>query len=348
EVLNRTQDRMDLYFIDAKSGHLHKMLTEAVPDAWVPVTDDFQVLKSNDRFTWSSWRDGHLHVYLYSFDKQNPLASDAKLERQLTKGDFETLGIEGVDDGAGVVYVSANEGDPRQEHVYSVKFDGSGWQKVSKEPGVHKVTFSPNAKYYVDAHSASLTPTVRSVCPGAGGACHDLWQPRSIAEYNLVAPKDLEFKAEDGNTLYGQLLLPENASGQVPLVVYIYGGPAAQLVVNQWSAGVTDPFNELLAQRGIAIFSVDNRGTPHRGRKFEAAIRHEFGEVELKDQLTALNQLFSQYPMLDKNRTCIWGWSNGGSMTLYSLLHSEVFHCGISGAPVTDWHLYDSAYTERY
>jgi dipeptidyl-peptidase-4 len=348
EVLNRTQDRMDLYFIDAKSGHMHKMLTEAVPDAWVPVTDDFQVLKSNDRFTWSSWRDGHLHVYLYSFDKQNPLAADAKLERQLTKGDFETLGVEGVDDAAGVVYVSANEGDPRQEQVYSVKFDGSEWQKVSKEPGVHKATFSPDAKHYVDAHSASLTPTVRSVCPAAGGTCHDLWQPRSVAEYNLIAPKDLEFKAEDGSTLYGQLLLPQNASGQVPLVVYIYGGPAAQLVVNQWSAGVTDPFNELLAQHGIAIFSVDNRGTPHRGRKFEAAIRHEFGEVELKDQLTALNQLFSQYPMLDKNRTCIWGWSNGGSMTLYSLLHSEVFHCGISGAPVTDWHLYDSAYTERY
>jgi dipeptidyl-peptidase-4 len=104
----------------------------------------------------------------------------------------------------------------------------------------------------------------------------------------------------------------------------------------------------LLAQHGIAVLSVDNRGTPHRGRKFESAIRHEYGEIELKDQLTALDQVVSQYPMLDKTHTCIWGWSNGGSMTLYSLLHSNAFRCGISGAPVTDWRLYDSAYTERY
>lgn len=348
EVLNRTQDTMDLYFIDAKSGRSRKILTESIPDAWVPVTNGFQVLKSSDQFIWLSWRDGHMHVYLSSFDKGNPLASDAKLERQLTKGDFEVLEVEGVDEQAGLVYVSTNEGDPRQTQVYSVKLDGSGSKKITGDPGTHNATFSPNAKYYVDTYSAAVTPPRRAVCAASGAPCHEFWQSRSVAEYGLVAPKDLDFKAEDGSTMYGQLIFPEHAIGKIPLIVYIYGGPAAQLVRDQWSSGVTDPFNELLAQHGMAIFSVDNRGTPHRGRKFEQAIRHQYGAVELKDQLTALDQLYEQYPMLDKTHTCIWGWSNGGSMTLYSLLHSEAFRCGISGAPVTDWHLYDSTYTERY
>src|SRR5438309_7361112 len=109
-----------------------------------------------------------------------------------------------------------------------------------------------------------------------------------------------------------------------------------------------DPFDEILSRKGFAIFSVDNRGTPGRDRKFQTAIRHEFGAVELKDQLTALDQLLAQYPQLDRKRIGIWGWSNGGSMTLYSLTHSDLFKAGVSIAPVTDWRLYDSIYTERY
>jgi dipeptidyl-peptidase-4 len=93
---------------------------------------------------------------------------------------------------------------------------------------------------------------------------------------------------------------------------------------------------------------VDNRGTPNRGRKFSTAIRNQFGAIELKDQLTALDQLYSQFPQLDRARTGIWGWSNGGSMTLYALTHSDRFKAGISVAPVTNWHDYDSIYTERY
>src|SRR5262250_1271571 len=121
EVLNRNQDKIDLYFADAKSGKSRIVLTETNPDAWINVNDDFHVLKSGDRFLWSSWRDGHTHLYLYTFDKPNPLGADAKLERQLEKGDYEVLGVEVIDDST--VYFRANEGDCRQEHLYSVKFD---------------------------------------------------------------------------------------------------------------------------------------------------------------------------------------------------------------------------------
>jgi dipeptidyl-peptidase-4 len=179
------------------------------------------------------------------------------------------------------------------------------------------------------------------------GACNPIWKANDeIAEYGLRSPKFLEFKADDGTTLYGRLLLPPEGvtSGKIPVIVNIYGGPAAQTV----RKSVPDAFDEILSRKGFAIFSVDNRGTPGRDKKFQTAIRHEFGAVELKDQLTALDQLLAQYPQLDRNRIGIWGWSNGGSMTLYSMTHSDRFKAGVAVAPVTNQVNYDSIYTERY
>ncbi len=131
------------------------------------------------------------------------------------------------------------------------------------------------------------------------------------------------------------------------MIVYIYGGPAGQTVTDKW-ADDERLFHQLLAQHGFAIFSVDNHGTPGRDRKFQTAIRHQYGAIELRDQLSALDQLLAANPQLDPQRVAIWGWSNGGSMTLYSLTHSDRFRAGVSVAPVTDWHNYDSIYTERY
>ena len=342
EVLNRVQDKIDLYFVDAHSGRSRKVLTETSPDAWVNVNDDFKLI-GNGRFLWSSWRDGHTHLYLYSFDPQNPWAAEAKLEKQLTQGDFEVLGVDGVDSAA--VYFSCNKGDPREKQLYSVNLDGSEFRKVSAEEGTHEANFSHDGKRYVDNFSAGLRPPSLSIC-GASASCRQVWNSRTVGGVALTAPRPLEFKAEDGTTLYGQLSLPGGAQGKVPLIVHIYGGPAAQMVTNSWG-GTTLLFDQILLSHGFAVFSVDNRGTPGRGRKFSAAIRHEFGEVELKDQMTSLEQLFSKYPRLDRGRVAIWGWSNGGSMTLYAMTHSEKFKAGVSVAPVTDWHNYDSIYTER-
>src|SRR6266581_1289077 len=195
--------------------------------------------------------------------------------------------------------------------------------------------------YFGPQKSPSIT-----LC-AVGGACNPVWQARNaIADYGLRAPKDLEFKADDGTMLYARLLLPPDmpANGKIPLIVNIYGGPAAQTV----QKSTPNPFDEILARKGFAIFSVDNRGTPGRDRKFQTAIRHEFGAIELKDQLTALDQLLAQYPQLDKDRIAIWGWSNGGSMTLYAMTHSDRFRAGVAVAPVTNQMNYDSIYTERY
>ena len=349
EVLNRTQDQMDLYFVDAKSGKSKKMLTESAPGAWVKVNDDFRLLKSGDRFLWPSWRDGHNHLYVYSFDKQNPLSWEAKLDKQITQGDFEVLGVEGMDEAAGTVFFSSNKDDPRQVHIFSVKLDGSGFQQLTHDEGRWGAQFSDDGKHYLQYFSSTLTPPRTSLC-ATGGTCHPMWEAHNpVAEYGLRAPKFMEFKAEDGTTLYGRLLLPPNApaDAKIPLIVDIYGGPAAQTVLKGWSGGGL-AFDEILARDGFAIFSVDNRGTPGRDRKFETALRHEFGAVELRDQLAALDQLFTQYPQLDRDRTGIWGWSNGGSMTLYAMTHSEAFKAGVSVAPVTTQLNYDTIYTERY
>ena len=354
EVLNRKQDAMDLYFIDAKSGKWGKVLTESAPDAWVNVNDDFRILKSGDRFLWTSWRDGHTHIYLYSFNAQDPMAADAKLEHQLESGDYEVIAISGVDEASGTVFFTANKGDPRQEKLFSVKLDGSGLQSLSSEAGGnagnYAASFAEDGRHFVETHSATLTPPRISVC-AFGGPCHKIWEGRSLTDYDPIVPKALEFKADDGTVLYGYLTLPRHAEASqkssIPLIVNIYGGPAAQTVQNSWG-GTTALFHQILANEGFAIFSVDNRGTPNRGKKFSAAIRLQSGPVELKDQLTALDQLYAQVPQLDRTRASIWGWSNGGSMTLYALTHSDRFKAGISVAPVTNWRNYDSIYTERY
>jgi dipeptidyl-peptidase 4 len=332
--------------VDAKTGKSRIVLTETTPGAWIDFEHvEVRFLKSNGQFLWPSWRDGNMHLYLYSVDKQNPMGAEAKLERQLTKGDFEVMGIEGVDETAGTVFFSANKDDPRQLHIFSAQLDGSGFKALTSEEGIHSGNFSDDGKHYTHTYFGPQTVTTISVC-AVGGTCNPVWKARdAITEYGLRAPKYLEFKADDGTTLYGRLLLPPDApsSGNIPLIVHIYGGPASQMVAKS----TPDPFDEILSRKGFAIFAVDNRGTPGRDRKFQTAIRHEFGAVELKDQLTALDQLLAQYPQLDKDRIAIWGWSNGGSMTLYAMTHSERFRAGVAVAPMNPVD-YDSIYTERY
>jgi dipeptidyl-peptidase 4 len=347
-VLNRQQNQLDLYFTDLNSGKSRRVLQET-SDAWIDVDDDFKILKSGDKFIWSSWRDGYTHLYLYSFDKNNPLAADAKLNNQITKGNFEVFSVDGIDESAGTIYFTANARDDRQRHLCSVRLDGSNFQVLTaSQPGTHQTRLSPDVKYYVDNFSALLTPPVLSFCK-TGGTCNVFWQSRSIDPYHLTAPQWVDFKADDGTTLHGLLYLPPDTAGRkAPLILNPYGGPHAQFVADHWSTGNNLLFNQLLMKDGIAVLQVDNRGMAGRGKKFTAAILRNFGEVELKDQLAALDQALQKFPQLDGTRLGWWGWSYGGFMTLNALTHSDRFKAGVAVAPVTDWHDYDSIYTERY
>lgn len=348
QVLNRAQDQLDVYFVETGSGRSRLVLTEKGPD-WVEVNDNFTPLPSG-RFLWTSWRDGHTHIYLFSFDGANPLESEARLERQLTRGDFEVFTIDAVDEE--LVYFTTNAGDPRQRQLFRVRLDGTGsMEQVSREPGTHQASFGGRGRRYVDNFSALLTPPRLSLCDN--GACRAFWESRSVEAYKLIEPRWVDFKAEDGTVLYGLLLLPQ-ATGKVPLLLNPYGGPGVQSVRNLWGGGTTAAsayqflFHQLLAREGIAVLTVDNHGMAGRGRAFTAVLKHNFGGVEIKDQLAAVQQAVAAYPQLDSTRVGFWGWSYGGTMTLWALTRTPAFRAGVSVAPVANWRDYDSIYTERY
>ena len=351
-ALNRLQNRLDLYFVDVKNSRWALMMTETT-DAWIDMHPevDFQTLASGDRYLWTSWRDGHNHIYLYQFDKEKPLSGPAKIVAQLTHGDWEVESINGVDEKQGVVYFSANEGDWRQTNLYAVGLDGKNFHRVSRENGTHSADFDPrNSRYYVDRYSALNTPPMISLC-SVDGVCNAFWKAHSVEAYNLLTPKFVDFKAADGTTtLQGVILLPQGgpmmANGKAPLILNPYGGPAAQTVRDAW--GTMDLFAQILAQQGFAILKVDNRGMAGRGKAFAMAVRHNLGEIELSDQIAAVNQAIEQFPQLDGSRLGFWGWSYGGYFTLYTLEHTDRFKGGVAVAPVTDWRNYDSVYTERY
>ena len=352
-ALNRVQDRLDLYFVDVDSGKSQLMMTET-SDAWIDMHPevDFKLLDSGDGYLWTSWRDGHNQIYLYRFDKPNPLGAQAKMEKQLTSGDWEVESIDGVDNQQEMVYFSANFGDALQRNECAVGLNGEKFHRMSQQDGTHLADFDPkNAKYYIDNFSALTIPPTMSVCK-VDGDCTSFWKPHGVEAYNLLTPKFVKFIAADGVTqLEGEILLPPpdrqmNASGKAPLILNPYGGPGVQTVRDIWMG--YDLFDQILARQGFAVLHVDNRGMANRGKAFALPIKHHFGPVELSDQLAAMKEALAQFPQLDRTRIGFWGWSYGGYFTLYALEHSDQFKAGVSVAPVSNWLLYDTIYTERY
>jgi dipeptidyl-peptidase-4 len=345
EALTRDQKKMTLYFADLSTEELKPVLTMK-DDKFLDESYDLTFFASS--FLLTSWRDGHNHIYLYGFDDANPLAAGATLVKQLTSGDWDVAQIAAVNQVAHTVYYLSNEGDPRQQQIWVVGMDGEGKRRVSKSGEWHEPVFSPNTNYFADVVSSTTTPPVVDLCHHHE-ECTTIWKAPPL-DVLLTPPLAIETKAADGaTTLYGQLSLPpgKTAAASVPLIVNPYGGPHAQTVTGKWSAR-TRLFDQLLAQNGFAVLHLDNRGTGGRGREFAQAAYHDFGPVQLGDQIAAVDQTLHAYPQLDAQRLGWWGWSWGGTFTLYALTHSDRFRAGVAVAPVTDWQDYDSIYTERY
>ncbi|MFY9940198.1 MAG: DPP IV N-terminal domain-containing protein [Silvibacterium sp.] len=347
EVLTRDQKHMNLYFADTHSGTVKLVLAQSEPK-YFTMTYDVKFV-GDHQFLIQSWRDGFTHIYRYTFDAGNPLAAEAKLANQLESGPYETEAIKTVDESTSTVYYTSNEGDSRDEQVWAVQLDGTGKRRVTKSPGVHDPDFPEKGGSFIDTASSLMVPDTVSYCTSQG-ECTPFWQSHAIEGHTLVAPERLELKAADGvTTLYGTLQLPVNATapGSVPLIVNPYGGPGIDAAKNAWR-GKRFLFNQLMAEHGFAVLDVDNRGMAGRGRDFEQAAYHNFGPPQFADQMASVDQVLAKYPQLDAHRMGWWGWSWGGSFTLYSLTHTDRFLAGASGAPVTDWRNYDSIYTERY
>lgn len=347
QVLNRAQNQLDLYFADAHTGQTQLMLRESDP-GWIEVTNDFRILPNGQEFLWTSWRDGHTHIYLYSFSKDQPFGAQAKLEQQLTKGDWEVEGIKAFDPMTGWVYFQANKDNPVERQIYRVKLDGSAVERVSKEAGSHSAEFPDAPRYYVDGYSALLTPPRLSLC-NTSGECRQFHASHDVAPFKLIAPQWVHYTAVDGSPVDGFIILPPNVppGTKIPLILNPYGGPGTQDVTDSW-IGQQVQFDEYLAMHGYAVLKTNDRGMTGHGQKFAEQIMRKFGSIELADQLAVLKQALEQFPQLDPNRVGIWGWSFGGYLTTYAMTHSDAFKAGVAVAPVTAWELYDSIYTERY
>jgi dipeptidyl-peptidase-4 len=294
----------------------------------------------------TNWSDGNNHLYLYTYPENNTDSAVAKLERQLTQGDFQVGKVYRVDSEKKLVLYASNEGSPLDQQVWQVTFDGDRKQ-VTTGAGNHDVDFAPSGARFADKFSSRMSPPTMQLCD-VGGSCNTFWSTRALDAYALQTPEQLEVKSHDGSTLHATLLMPPGVSNpaSVPLIVNPYGGPGPQTVANRWSDSLL--FDELLAQHGFAVLHADNRGSGMRGRDFAQAAYHNFGPAQLEDQLTVLDAVLAKYPQIDSRRLGWWGWSWGGTFTLYALTHSDRFRAGVAVAPVTDWRNYDSIYTERY
>jgi dipeptidyl-peptidase 4 len=340
--LNRDQNKLDLLLADAATGKSSTLLSEKDP-YWINVNDDLHFLKDGKHFIWSSERTGYRHIYLYGLD--------GKEIAQLTKGDWEVSHMDGVDETSGFVYFTSTEKSPIERHFYRVGLDGSNFARITKEDGVHGINLSPAANLYVDTYSNAMTPPRQDLyrTDGTKAATLNENKVEELAQYHFSPVEFSTVKARDGVSLNCFLVRPPNfdPSKKYPVIVYTYGGPHAQVVLNAWG-GPNELWHQMMAQKGYIIFALDNRGSAGRGHVFEESIHYHFGGPELSDQRDGVAWL-KQQPWVDPQRIGIWGWSYGGHMTLHAMFEAaDLFKVGFAGGPVTDWRFYDSIYTERY
>lgn len=348
ETLARDQKTRTIYLADFRHNKVNPILTFKDPKF---LGTDYDVVFLPSRLLATSWKDGYRHIYAYHFDPLHPLQTKASEARELGNGKWDVSAICAVDRASGTIYYLSNEDDPRKQQLWAVNLDGGHQRRISMSGGWHDPLFSPNAKSFADTISSLTIPPVVDLCHRET-ECHTIWRSKSLkaAPIASIRPLPVEFKAADGTTrLYGLIVLPrgKTAVHSVPVIMNPYGGPDAQAVVDQWST-VRLLFDQILAEHGFAVLRVDNRGMAGRSRAFAQAAYHDFGPIQLSDQMAALNQALVRFPQLDGRRIGWWGWSWGGTLTLYAMTHSSRVTAGVAVAPVTDWRNYDSIYTERY
>jgi dipeptidyl-peptidase-4 len=356
---SRDQKTLTLLRADIANGQTRELITER-SDTWVELNDELTLLKDEPQLIWASNRSGHTHLYLYD--------DDGKLIRPLTHGDWEVVGeagdraIRGVDERSGTVYFMSDAETPLERQLYSVSLRSPGTpHRITEDSGWHAVTMSRDARVFLDTFSTPDRPPSVQLRTAKGEplavlVANDVRSPEH--PYNAFLPEHVatEFgtlKARDGQTLYYQLLKPKTlAPGKrYPVIVDVYGGPGVQRVRRVWGGyprGNEGFFRQYLAQHGYVVFTLDNRGSAFRGVKFESALYRHMGSVEVEDQVTGVEFLKS-LPFVDPARIGVFGWSYGGYMALMCMMQAPgEFAAGVSGAPVTDWRLYDTHYTERY
>lgn len=352
QTLDRRQSELKLLIADRKSGRSHKVLTETQP-AWINLNDALYFLRDGKRFIWMSERDGYQHLYLYW--------RDGHLVRQLTEGDFMVLSAEGalvmgnrglvaVDEKEGWVYFASNRRALKERHLYRIRLDGTGLERLTQKEGVHAVRFSPSNEYFLDVYSSCSNPPSLTLCR-ADGQKIQVVSPSAknlIEDFKISYPEFRTFPADNGLELPAMITWPMDFSPErkYPVIIYVYGGPGAQQVVERWRSRWL--WHSLLAQEGFIVCVFEVRAGMGKNKALETSVyKRAYGMQNVKDILAGVRWLKTM-PFIDSERIGIWGASGGGCTTLYTMTHSDVFKAGIAVAPVSDWHFYDTIYTERY
>jgi dipeptidyl-peptidase 4 len=338
QLLNRAQNELELIEVDPATGRSHHLLSEQ-DRHWLSINDDLTFL-SGGQFLWTSERSGFRHIYLYSRNGQ-PI-------RQLTAGNWVVNDIAGVDERNGWIYYNSNQASILGRDLFRIRMDGSGTERITKKPGTHKISLNASATALVDSFSSMIQAPEISVCSLVEGKDTVLFKSGSMSEYALAVPEIKELTTPDGAVVRVTLLKPRELEEgrKYPLVLYIYGMPGVPTIQDTWE-GKRGLFHQFLVQQGFLVAQIDDRSSAVPGHKYEIAAYRDLGRTAARDHELALHYLKS-LPFVDGDATAVWGWSGGGFMAAYHMTHTDLFKAGIAVAPVTDWRLYDSIYTERY
>ena len=341
-VLNREQNHLKVNLYDARTGAFEKTLFEERNDRYVEPSDPMYFLPNQpDQFIYVSRRDGWKHFYLYDLT--------GKMLRQLTQGEWEVDEFQGFDESGNKVFFTSNKDEITGNHFYILDIKKGKIQPVTPEEGTHQVTANPNAKYFIDSYNNIHQETKYVLKDKNGKVLRTLVDNSGyLNSYALPETRIFPIKNEHGDDLYCRLILPINfdSTKKYPVFVYVYGGPHSQLVTNSWMSGGW--FLHYMAQKGYLVFTLDNRGTSHRGFEFESIIHRHLGDAEVEDQMCGVRYLQS-LPYADTARFSVDGWSYGGFMTLSLFTrHPGVFKKATAGGPVIDWEYYEVMYGERY
>ena len=342
--LNRLQNHLEILLTEGFTSSTKTIYDES-NKYYIDITDNLIWLKNGNGFLMTSEKTGYNHIYYYDMN--------GILLRQLTSGKFDVIEVKGLDESKGLLYYIAAQSSPMNRDIFNVNIKSGKITKISQRTGTNSPEFSKGYKYYVNTFTDLNTPPYITVNKADGKELDVLEDNanllRKMKIYGYNAGEFFTFKTDDNVSLNGWMIKPANfdSTKRYPVLMYVYGGPGSQTVLNDWGW-----FNlfwfQMLAQKGYIVVSVDGRGTGARGEEFKKQTYLNLGEKETKDQIAA-NQYLGTLPYIDSKRIGIFGWSYGGYMsTLCMTVGASYFKAGIAVAPVTNWRYYDNIYTERF
>ncbi len=349
QVMNRAQTQLDTYFADRATGETKHVFTES-DTAWVNINDDLYFLDNGKHFIWQSERDGYAHLYRFTMD--------GELVNQITKGEWSLRAsggpfwlrqaVSAIDEETGWIYFTSLKKSSIERHLYRIKFDGTGMERLTKRDGTHRIICSPNGKYYFDTFSNITTLPSLNLHKNNGERLHELAPPRKemFSEIGFKYPELFTIPTSDGFPMPAEILKPKDfdASKAYPIIYHIYAGPSAPTVFNAWNRNRY--FDQILLRNGYLVVRFDHRSATAISKILENRLHKLMsGPIEMRDIVDGVKWLKSQ-PYVDGERFGIWGWSGGGSFTLNAMTNTQEFKAGISVAPVTDWHYYDTKWAE--